>query len=67
MLANPHVAFVMLSFRYVEHLGYLLHIIFPFLGILYHYVEFDLRIMAILKKLLDVGSFSIMVGHLTCY
>jgi len=37
---------------------------FPSLGILHHYVKFDIRTIAILEKLFGVGSFGGFIGHL---
>ncbi len=54
MLVNPHVIFVMLSLCYAQHLGYLLHIVFPSHGILQHNVEFNTCTIITLQKLLDV-------------
>jgi hypothetical protein len=64
MLANPHVAFVMLSFCYAQCPSSLLHIIFLSLAILQHYVEYDSCTIVTLEKLLGVGSFSTIAGHL---
>jgi hypothetical protein len=64
MLANPHVAFVMLSFCYAQCLSSLLHIIFLSLGILQHYVVYDSCTIVTLEKLLGVGSFGTIAGHL---
>jgi len=43
---------------------YLLCTILPSFGILWHYVEFDSCIITTLEKLLGVGSFDIIMGHL---
>jgi hypothetical protein len=37
---------------------------FPSLGILQHYVEFDIHTIVMLEKLLGVGSFGGSTGHL---
>jgi hypothetical protein len=37
---------------------------FPSLGILQHYVEFDIHTIATLEKLLGVGPFNGSIGHL---
>jgi hypothetical protein len=37
---------------------------FPSLSILQHYVEFDTRTIATLKKLFSVGSFGGSISHL---
>jgi hypothetical protein len=37
---------------------------FPSLGILHHYVEFDIRTIVMLKKLLGSRYFDGFVGHL---
>jgi hypothetical protein len=39
---------------------------FPFLGILQHYIEFDIHTIATLEKLLGVESFNGYINHLTC-
>ncbi len=39
---------------------------FPSLGILQHYVEFDIHIVVTLEKLLGVGFFGGSIGHLVC-
>ncbi len=50
---------------YAQHLSYLLHIVFPFLGILQHYIEFNSCTITRLENLLVVESFNIKIGHLT--
>jgi uncharacterized membrane protein len=40
--------------------------VFLVLGILQHYIKFDSRTMAIMEKLLGMGSFGITMGHLAC-
>ncbi len=64
MLANLHVAFVMFLLCYVSWPGYLLHIMFPSLGILQHYVEFVIRTKTTLEKLFGVGSFGGYINYL---
>jgi len=64
MLANPHAAFIMLSLCYAQCPSYLLHIIFLFSGIWQHYTEYDSHTIITLEKLLGVGSFGTIVGHL---
>jgi hypothetical protein len=39
---------------------------FPFPSILQHYIEFDICIITTLEKLLGVGSFGSIIGHLAC-
>ncbi len=65
MFANPQATFAMLSFYYVHRPNYLQHIVFPLIGILQHYIEFDACTIAMLKKLLALGSFNTTMGHLT--
>jgi hypothetical protein len=66
MLVNPQVTFIMFSFCYAQQLSYLKHIVFPSLGILQHYTKFDTCTIAMLEKLLRLGSFGTIVGHLVC-
>jgi hypothetical protein len=40
--------------------------VFPSLGILQHYVEFNIRTIIMLEKLFSVGSFGGSIGHLKC-
>jgi hypothetical protein len=40
-------------------------IVFPSLGILQHYIKFDICTIATLEKLFGVGSFSNLISHLT--
>jgi hypothetical protein len=49
---------------YAQHLGYLLHTIFPFRGILQQYIKFDIHTIATLEKLFGAGSFGGSIGHL---
>jgi hypothetical protein len=64
MFVNPHVTFIMLSLCYAQCPSYLLHIIFLFLGLLQHYAKYDAHTIVTLEKLLGVGSFGTIVGHL---
>jgi hypothetical protein len=54
----------MLSLCCAQRSSYLQRIIFPSLGTLQHYTEFDVRTIAMLEKLLNLRSFSIIVGNL---
>jgi hypothetical protein len=51
---------------YAQCLSYLFHIVLPFLGILQHYVEFDIRTIAMLEKLVGARFFGGSIGHLAC-
>ncbi len=51
---------------YAQCLGYLLHIMFPFPGILQHYVEFVIHTITTLEKLFGVGSFGGYISYLAC-
>jgi hypothetical protein len=64
LLVDFHVAFVIFLLCYAQYLGYLFSIVFPSLGILQHYVEFDIHTIVMLEKLLGVGSFGGSTGHL---
>jgi hypothetical protein len=64
MLVNFHVAYVMISLCYAQQPCYLQHIVFPSLGLLQHYTEFDVCTIAMLEKLLGLGSFGTAMGHL---
>jgi hypothetical protein len=64
MLVDSHAAFVMLSLCYAQCLNYFLHTMFPSLGILQHYAEFDTCTIATSEKLLGVGSFVHSIGQL---
>jgi len=64
MFVNLQATFEIFSFCYARCLGNLLHIIFSSPSMLQHYAKFDLHTMNTLERLLGVGSFSIMVGHL---
>jgi len=63
MLVYPHVTFAMLLLCYAQCLSYLLRTIFSSPDILQHYIEFDTRTIAMLEKLLGVGSFDDSIGH----
>jgi hypothetical protein len=43
MLVDPQVAFVMLLLCYAQCLGYLLCTMFPSLGIMQHYIKFNIH------------------------
>jgi hypothetical protein len=64
MFVDPQAAFAMFLFCYAQQLNYLQCIIFPSLGILQHYTKFDACTMVMLEKLLKLGSFGTIVGHL---
>jgi hypothetical protein len=49
---------------YAQHPGYLLHILFPSLSILQHYVKFDTHTINMLEKLLGAKCFGGSIGHL---
>jgi hypothetical protein len=63
MLVDLQVDFVMFTFCYAQWLNYLQHNVFPSLGILQHYIEFNVRTIAMLEKLLVLRSFGTIVGH----
>jgi hypothetical protein len=50
-----------------QHLVYLLRTMFPSLGILQHYVEFHIRTITMLERLLSVGFFNGSINHLACH
>jgi len=52
---------------YTQHPSYLLSTMFPSLGILHHYVEFNIPTITMLEKLLGVGSFDGSIRHLICH
>jgi hypothetical protein len=56
----------MFSFCCAQWLSCLQCIIFPSLGILQCYIEFDAHTIAMLKKPLALGSFGTIMGHLAC-
>jgi hypothetical protein len=67
MLIDLQATFTMMSLCYAQHLGYLLCIVFPSLGILQHYVNFDTCIITMLEKLLGVRFFGGFIDHQTCH
>jgi hypothetical protein len=64
MLVDPQMFFVMILLCYTQHRSYLLCTMFPSLGILQHYVKFNICTIITLEKLLDVGSFGGSIDHL---
>jgi hypothetical protein len=66
MLIDLSTAFAMLLLCYTQRLGYLLCIVFPFLGILQHYAKFNIRTIIMLKKLLGARSCGGSISHLAC-
>jgi len=66
MLTDPQAAFVTFSFCYAQRPNYLQYIVFPSLGILQRYTEFDVRNIIMLEKQLGSISFGTIVGHLVC-
>jgi hypothetical protein len=64
MFINLHVASAMISLCYAQQLCYVQHIVFPSLGILQHYTKFDACTIAMLEKLLGLGSFGTTMSHL---
>jgi hypothetical protein len=64
MFANPQAVFAMFLLCYALCPDYLLHIMFPSLGILQHYIEFDTHTIVTFKKLLGEGSFNGSISHL---
>jgi hypothetical protein len=67
MLADPQVTFTMFLLCYAQRHGYLLCIMFLFLGILQHYIKFNIGTTATLEKILGVRSFGGSINHLTCH
>jgi hypothetical protein len=61
MLANLQVAFTMLSLCYTQCAGYLFHTMFPSPCILQQYVEFNTYTIVMLEKILNVGSFVVLL------
>ncbi len=57
----------MLLLCYAQHPCYLFHTMFPSLGILQHYVEFNIHTIIMLEKLLGAGSFGGSIGHLVLH
>jgi hypothetical protein len=66
MFINLHVVFLMFSLCYTQRSGYLFCTMFPSLGILQHYVEFNTCTIVTLEKLFGVKSFGGYIGHLVC-
>jgi hypothetical protein len=66
MLVDPHTAFVMFLLCYMQHLCYLLRIVFPFPNILQHYAKFNIHTITTLEKLLGAGTFCGSINHLIC-
>jgi len=64
MLVDLQTIFAMFSLCYAQHLGYLLHTVFPFLSILQHYVKFNICTILTLEKLLGARFLSGSIGHL---
>jgi len=64
MLVDLQTTFAMLSFCYAQQPSYLHCIIFLSPNILQRYTKFDACTIAMLKKLLGLGSFGTIVGHL---
>jgi hypothetical protein len=58
------MAFAMFSLCYAQRPSYLLRTMFPSLGILHHYVEFNTCTITTLEKLFGVGSFDGFISHL---
>jgi hypothetical protein len=63
MLATFQVVFAMLSLCNAQRPNYLFHTMFPSPCILLDYVEFDVRTITTLYKLLGVRSFDGSIGH----
>lgn len=63
MFANPHVTFTMFSLCFAQRFSYLLHTMFPSLGIFQHYVEFNIHTIVIIEKLL--GEIFLVVLQIT--
>ncbi len=65
-LTNFQATFVMFSLCYAQRLSYLQCTVFPSLGILQRYTEFDVHIIVMLEKLLGSISFGTIISHLAC-
>jgi hypothetical protein len=63
LLIDCHVAFVMFLLCYAKRPCYLFHILFPSLGILQHYVEFNIHTIVMLQKLFGARSFGGFINH----
>jgi hypothetical protein len=66
MFTNLQITFVMFSLCYAQWPSYLQRIVFPSLCILQHSTEFDACTITMLRKLLALGSFGTIMGHLAC-
>ncbi len=66
MLTNPSATFTMFLLCYAQCFGYLIRTMFPSPSILQHYIEFDIRTITTLEKLLSARSFGVIIGHLAC-
>jgi hypothetical protein len=66
MFIDFQITFVMFSLCYAQRPSYLQHIVFPSLCILQHYTKFDACTITMLTKLLGLGSFGTIMGHLAC-
>jgi hypothetical protein len=64
MIIDPQIIFAMLSFCYAQWPNYLHHTIFPSPSILQRYTKFDACTITMLEKILGLGSFGTIVGHL---
>jgi len=60
MFANSRAIFAMLSLCYDQCHSYLFRIMFPSLGTLQHYVEFDIRTITMLEKLFGEGTLVVL-------
>ncbi len=67
MFVDLQVAFAMFLFCYAQRPSYIQCNVFPSLGILQHYTNFDVHTIAMLEKLLGSGSFGTTMGHLACH
>ncbi len=63
MVIDPHAPLVMFTFYHAQWSGYLQCNIFPSLGILQCYIEFDAHIVAMLEKLWVVLKVKILWHH----
>jgi hypothetical protein len=54
----------MFMFYYAQWPNYLQCIVFPSLGILQHYIEFNVHTIVMLEKILVLGLFNTIMGHL---
>ncbi len=67
VLVNLHATFTMLSLCYAQHVNYLLHIVFPSLGILQLYAKFDSCTIIMLEKLFGARFFGGSIDHPICH